>query len=106
MENSAALLPLSLSSFVGREAELREIASLVACHRLVTVTGSGGCGKTRLALRAAESLVARFPEGIRFVDLSSVAEPALVPNSVAQAFAVSEEPQRSLVDSLVDFFRS
>jgi hypothetical protein len=76
-------LPSELSSFVGREEELTEVKRLLENNRLLTLTGSGGCGKTRLALAAARRAVERFEDGVWMVELASLAEPSLVPQAVA-----------------------
>ena len=78
-------LPARLTSFVGWEAERAELAELVAARRLVTVTGSGGAGKTSLAIEACRSLVDRFPDGVILAELAAVNDPALVADAVAQA---------------------
>ncbi|HEX5699553.1 MAG TPA: hypothetical protein VFX77_02815, partial [Rubrobacter sp.] len=72
-------LPLQLSSFVGREKELAEVKRLLKESRLLTLTGSGGCGKTRLALAAADELVGVFEGGVRLVELAPLSDPSLVP---------------------------
>jgi DNA-binding SARP family transcriptional activator len=79
-------LPVHLSSFVGRKRELRELRKALAHTRLLTLTGAGGCGKTRLALRAASDLVERFPGGVWWVDLAPVVDERLVGAAVAEAF--------------------
>ena len=76
-------LPLELSSFVGRKRELAEVKRLLQNNRLVTLTGSGGCGKTRLALAAAGELVEGFEEGVWLVELAPLADASLVPQVVA-----------------------
>lgn len=81
-------LPIQRSSFIGREAEKRILRDLLERHRLVTVTGVGGCGKTRLALEVAAEAVERFPEGVFFVDLSAVLEPSLVGSTIAASLNV------------------
>ncbi|HJQ84688.1 MAG TPA: AAA family ATPase [Candidatus Binatia bacterium] len=78
-------LPVVRSSFVGREAETARLRELLASRRFVTVTGVGGCGKTRLALAAAAHDLERFPDGVYFVDLSIVSEPGLVWPAIAEA---------------------
>jgi predicted ATPase/class 3 adenylate cyclase len=93
-------LPPELTSFVGREREIEEITDLLASARLVTLTGPGGSGKTRLALRVAASLVDRFTHGVFFVDLSSITDPALVPSAVAQVLHVMEDPTEPLLETL------
>jgi energy-coupling factor transporter ATP-binding protein EcfA2 len=81
-------LPLQLSSFVGREKELAEVGRLLKETRLLTLTGSGGCGKTRLALAAAGELVEVFEDGVWLVELAPLADPSLVPQAVAAALSV------------------
>ena len=87
-------LPAETTSFVGRDVELREVSKLVRQHRLVTLTGVGGVGKTRLAVQVAAALAPEFDDGARLVELAPVGNPASVPNAVATAW-VSE---RSRVD--------
>ena len=77
-------LPASLSSFVGREAEVADVQRLLARRRLVTLVGSGGAGKTRLALRVATDLLDTYADGVSFVDLSPLGEAALIPQVLAR----------------------
>jgi predicted ATPase/DNA-binding CsgD family transcriptional regulator/DNA-binding XRE family transcriptional regulator len=76
-------LPVPVSSFVGRRRELAALAKALAGARLLTLTGPGGCGKTRLGLRLAEDLLPAYPDGVWLVELASLAEPGLVPATVA-----------------------
>src|SRR5829696_1674075 len=99
-------LPLELSSFVGREKELTEVKRLLANNRLLTLTGSGGCGKTRLALALAGELVEGFEDGVWLVDLASLADPSLVPQAVASTLGVREQPGRSLTETLSGYLGS
>jgi predicted ATPase/DNA-binding CsgD family transcriptional regulator len=103
-------LPLELSSFVGREREIGEVKRLLLQEdnsRLVTLTGSGGCGKTRLALAVAFEVLEDFEEGgVWWVELASLSDPALVPQAVASALKVREQPNRPLTEILVDALRS
>ena len=85
----------ALSSFVGREKEIVEVRRLLQDTRLLTLTGPGGCGKTRLALAAAEELVGKFEDGVWLVDLAPLADPSLVPQAVASTPGVREQPGRS-----------
>jgi predicted ATPase/class 3 adenylate cyclase/DNA-binding CsgD family transcriptional regulator len=85
-------LPLQLSSFVGRERELAELGRLLADHRLITLTGAGGCGKTRLALQAASETLERFPDGAWWVELAPLGDEALVGAAIAEALGVRPLP--------------
>ena len=99
-------LPLELSSFVGREKELAEVKRLLEDNRLLTLTGSGGCGKTRLALAAAGELVGGFEDGAWLVELASLADPSLVRGAVASALGVREQPGSPSTESLSDYLRT
>jgi predicted ATPase/DNA-binding CsgD family transcriptional regulator len=105
-ESLAHNLPSELSSFVGREKELAEVRRLLENNRLLTLTGSGGCGKTRLALAAASELVERFEDGVWMVELASLAEPSLVPQAVAFTLGVRERSGSSLTEALSDYLRT
>src|SRR5215217_597888 len=99
-------LPLARTSFIGRERETLEIKRLLAMTRPLTLTGAGGSGKTRLALKVASELAGAYPDGTWLVELASLSEPELVPQVVAQALRVREQPGRSLVETLKDTLRS
>jgi predicted ATPase/class 3 adenylate cyclase len=88
-------LPTQLTSFVGRERELAEAGTLLERHRLVTLTGPGGTGKTRLSLQVAANAAEAFPDGIFFVPLETVRDPALVPSRIAAAIGIAESARRS-----------
>ncbi|MFE0591417.1 ATP-binding protein [Micromonospora echinospora] len=96
-------LPTRVTSFVGREAERAELRRLVAGHRLVTVVGAGGAGKTRLAVEVCAGLVEAYPDGVWFVDVATVTDPGLVPFAVAAAFGLRPEPGRPVMDTLVEY---
>jgi predicted ATPase/DNA-binding XRE family transcriptional regulator len=98
-----ARLPASTTAFVGRERELREIPSLFLTSRLVTLTGPGGVGKTRLALEIARKESRSQPDGVWLVELASFTRAALVPRAVAAALGVEETTARSLTDALAHF---
>src|SRR5262245_57511923 len=85
-------LPVQLTSFVGRRAELAAVAQLLAENRLVTLTGSGGCGKTRLALHSAAEQAARWPDGVWWVELGPVTDDGLVADVVASVTGVLVDP--------------
>jgi non-specific serine/threonine protein kinase len=97
---------LELSSFVGREKELAEVKRLLGETRLLTLTGSGGCGKTRLALAAAGELSEAFEEGVWLVELAPLADPSLVAQAVAATLGVREQPGRSLTEMLSGYLGS
>ncbi len=99
-------LPTQLTSFVGREKELAEVERLVAANRLVTLTGSGGCGKTRLSIEAANVLLAEFPNGVWLIELAPLADPALVPGTVAATLGLPEEVGRLVQTALTGFLRA
>lgn len=88
-------LPTQLTSFVGRERELVEAGELLAANRLVTLTGPGGTGKTRLSLQVAANAAERYPDGIFFVPLETVREPALVSARIASAIGLAETAGRT-----------
>jgi predicted ATPase/class 3 adenylate cyclase len=102
LERFSNNLPVQLSSFIGREREVRDAASISKSARLVTLTGAGGCGKTRLALQVAAELAAQHPDGAWFADLSALTNGALVPSAVAAAVAVEEQRNRPAIDTLVE----
>jgi len=99
-------LPSELSSFVGREKELAEVERLLENTRLLTLTGPGGCGKTRLALAAAGELLEGFGDGVWLVELASLADPSLVPQAVASTLGVREQPGRLPSETLSDYLRT
>jgi predicted ATPase len=98
-------LPLQLTSFVGREGEIAEVARLLGRTRLLTLTGPGGSGKTRLALQVAADLLPEYPDGACFVDLSPVTDPTLVPAAVAKALGVPEVAERPILDEVKEHLR-
>ena len=99
-------LPSPGTSFVGRERELRECAELLAKERLLTLTGFGGCGKTRLAIGVAEELRAKFPDGVWFVDLATLVDSSQVPQALASVLDVRERPGATLRTCLEDELRA
>jgi predicted ATPase/DNA-binding CsgD family transcriptional regulator len=96
----ARRFPAALTSFVGRAVEVAEVAELLDEYRLVTVTGPGGMGKTRLVGEVARHVASRFADGVRLVELASVQDPALVAAAVSVALGVGQAPGESLADSL------
>ena len=97
-------LPVPRSSFVGRDAEVKEVEELTTGAAIVTVVGPGGSGKSRLALEVARRLTGTYPGGIWLVELASVTEAAQVAQAVATAAGVREEPGRPLTESLTTVF--
>jgi predicted ATPase/transcriptional regulator with XRE-family HTH domain len=93
-------IPAQVTSFVGRQAELAEVKRLLAATRLLTLTGAGGSGKTRLALTAANDLLEDYPEGIWVADLAPLSDPELVPHAVASLVGARQEPGRELRESI------
>lgn len=99
-------IPLELTSFIGRRAELANIGDKLATSRLVTVIGFGGVGKTRLALRAAANARQHYPDGVWLVELGELRDPLLVPDVVSATIGLRDENGRSLLDVLVDYLRT
>src|SRR5579862_2482569 len=95
--NGSPELPMPLTSFIGRETEMREIGSLIGAHRLVTLTGTGGIGKTQLSLRVG---AACDQSAVRFVPLAAASQSSVI-GAIASAVGVREVPNRSLADTLV-----
>jgi predicted ATPase/class 3 adenylate cyclase len=106
LETYAHNLPAPLTRFIGREREIAETKRLLATTRLLTLTGSGGCGKTRLALQVAADLLEEYADGVWLAELAALADPALVPQAVASALGVREEPGRPLSQTLGEYLRS
>ncbi|MGW1208689.1 ATP-binding protein [Streptomyces sp. NPDC002499] len=95
-------LPAEANAFIGRRGELAEIAGLLGSTRLVTLTGPGGVGKSRLALRAAHAARAGFPGGVWLVELSELRDPDLLTNAVAQATRLTEQTLRPLLEAVAE----
>jgi predicted ATPase/class 3 adenylate cyclase/DNA-binding CsgD family transcriptional regulator len=96
-------LPAQLTSFVGRNTEISQVRELLSENRLLTLTGAGGAGKTRLAIRIAGELSGEFGDGVWCVDLAPITEPELVPLTVARTFGLPDQPGRSTMDTLTRF---
>jgi DNA-binding winged helix-turn-helix (wHTH) protein len=99
-------LPYQLTSFIGREQEIVQLQELVTANRLVTLTGAGGAGKTRLAIEVASRLADTFADGVWLVELAALSDPRLVPQVVAQALEVKEQPTRPVIETLSDYLAS
>jgi predicted ATPase/class 3 adenylate cyclase len=93
-------LPQQVTSFVGRQRELAEAKGMLDGARLLTLLGMGGLGKTRLSLQIAADVLEKYPDGVWFIDLAPIKDPALVPNAAAQVLGVHEEPGRPLVQTV------
>lgn len=100
VDAQATNLPLHLTAFVGRQRELAEVRAFLGKDRLVTLTGPGGSGKTRIAQQTAGELLDRFPDGVWWVDLALLTDPTQVAEAVAAAAGVRERPGRPIVETL------
>jgi predicted ATPase/class 3 adenylate cyclase len=98
-------LPAQLTSFIGREKEINEIKILIAAHRIVTLTGSGGAGKTRLSLQVGAECLHQFSDGVWFVELAPVADPMLLPQALLAIFKLREDAHRTPLEILLDHLR-
>ncbi len=99
-------LPEQLTPFIGRQREITQVRELLRAHRLVTLTGSGGVGKTRLSLQVAGQMLAEMPDGIWYLELAPISDPDRVPQSVAAALGLREDPNRPLMETLSEFLSS
>ena len=99
-------LPVQMTSFIGREREMAKVKDLLCTTRLLTLTGAGGSGKTRLAIRIATDLVDAFKDGVWWVELEALADEALVPQAIAKVLGVAEVPNQSWVETIVYFLQS
>ena len=98
-------LPAPLTTFIGRKKEQAEIIRLIAKHRLVTLAGAGGIGKSRLAMKVGEQIVEDYPSGVWLVELASILDPSLVPHTTALTLGLREYPKRSVMDVICDTLR-
>jgi predicted ATPase len=100
LDTSPGNLRRAATSFIGRESEVAEVEAALRAHRLVTLTGVGGVGKTRLATEVAARLVDGFPDGVWFFELAAVTDPAAVPDAVAAVLGITQQPGMSVSDSV------
>jgi predicted ATPase/class 3 adenylate cyclase len=100
LDASPGNLRPAITSFIGRESEVAEVQTAVKAHRLVTLTGVGGVGKTRPATEVASVLADEFPDGVWFFELAAVADPAAVPDAVAAVLGITQQPGKSVSESV------
>jgi predicted ATPase/DNA-binding CsgD family transcriptional regulator len=98
-------LPRQLTSFIGRRRECAAVVELLAANPLVTLTGAGGCGKTRMSLKIAENLAGDHPDGVWWIDLAKLSDDTLLLNTVASALSIKEVPGHSLLETLKTHLR-
>ncbi|MDE3089921.1 MAG: tetratricopeptide repeat protein [Chloroflexota bacterium] len=99
-------LPIPLTSFIGRKSEMAQVKQLLVQSRLVTLIGSGGSGKTRLAIQVTTDLIDQFKDGVWWVELAALEDGSLIPQQIAKALGVQENPEQSLSDTLASWLRS
>ena len=99
-------LPQLTNPLIGRERDVAEIEALLSRHRLVTLVGTGGVGKTSLSLQLGADLLARFPDGVRFVELAPLDRTELVGEAVAAVFGLPVQGERPATDAIAAFLRS
>ncbi|MFI5508844.1 LuxR family transcriptional regulator [Mycobacterium sp. NPDC051804] len=98
-------LPMQLTTFIGRTSQIADIRGLLEENRLLTLTGAGGAGKTRLAVEVAGQMTDKFADGIWYADLAPVTHPEVVPVTVARTLGLPDQPGRSITDTLLGFVR-
>ena len=98
-------LPTQLTTFIGRENEMTEVKKELETHRLVTLTGSGGTGKTRLSLQVAAEVLDRFPQGVWFIELAPLADPELITQTILSAIGITEQKGKSPLELLKGYLR-
>ncbi len=101
--SQAPSLPAQLTSFIGRVAQMADIRALLSDTRIVTLTGAGGAGKTRLAIRVAADIAGAYRDGVSYVDLAPVTHEAVVPVAVARSLGLPDQPGRSTMETLAKF---
>lgn len=99
-------LPASLTTFIGREKEQSDVIKLITKHRLVTLTGSGGVGKSRLSINVGEQILEDYFEGVWLVELASLSNPALIAQTFAALFGLTSQSPSSFIDPLINFLRA
>lgn len=99
-------LPQALTSFIGREQEILQVRRWMTTTRLMTLAGAGGCGKTRLALQVAGTMLDEYPDGIWLVELAPLADAALIAQAVAKALALTEQAGKDLIETVAEWIES
>jgi class 3 adenylate cyclase len=99
-------LQVQLTSFIGREKEMEEIKQFILTHRLITLTGVGGTGKTRLSLQVAADMVDQFRDGVWFVELASISDPDLLAQTIVSCLGIPEQPGLTMLQLLLDYVRT
>jgi Adenylate and Guanylate cyclase catalytic domain len=100
VDSNPGNLKPQITSFIGRESEVAEVVAALKAHRLVTLTGMGGVGKTRLATEVAARLADEFPDGAWVFELAAVTDPAAVPDGVAAVLGITQQPSKSVSESV------
>ena len=106
MKEISSSIPIPLTSFIGREKELKEIARLLSSSRLVTLTGPGGVGKTRLAIQTAHDSIKKFKDGVVWVGLVGLSDENLIPQEIAQSLNIREISNEPLIETLKTYLKS
>jgi predicted ATPase/class 3 adenylate cyclase len=99
-------LPAQVTSFIGRAKEIDEVKKLVNEHRIVTLTGSGGAGKSRLGLQVAKESLPQFSDGVWLAELAPITDPSLIPQTLLSIFNLREDSHRSTLEILIDYLRT
>ena len=104
-KKSLTNLPAPLTTFIGREKAQSKVIRLISKHRLITLTGAGGVGKTRLSIKVGEQVLGNYADGVWLVELAPILDPLLVPRTTAIAIGLRDEPQRPVIDMLSDYLQ-
>jgi predicted ATPase/class 3 adenylate cyclase len=98
-------LPTPISTFIGREKEIAEVKKAIQSYRLVTITGTGGTGKTRLSLQVAADLLDQYPDGVWFVELAPISDPERVPHAIFSVLKLTEQKGKTTLETLTSYLR-
>lgn len=99
-------LPAQLTTFIGREKEMQSVNDLISAHRLVTLTGAGGCGKTRLAIQFASQVVPDYADGVWMVELAPITVPDHIDQTIAEVFRIKEQPGSTLIQIITHYLEN